>query len=192
MKWRRKSDNTDYDDFWNGKGYTGDNLVISASDVSKTTNVTFYCDYSGIDESGATISATGNITVSNMIFEAINTSISFVIDSPNGTIFDNSSSQTVVLNAIAYEGSKKIDVADGAEFKWYMNSVLIPNKTDSSLSYPVTGLPLVATFTCEMNYNLAVYKSSITVQNRKNVTVSATAPNDPNIGDIWYDTASDT
>lgn len=192
MKWRRKSDNTDYDDFWNGKGYTGDNLVISASDVSKTTNVTFYCDYSGIDESGATISATGNITVSNMIFEAINTSISFVIDSPNGTIFDNSSSQTVVLNAIAYEGAKKIDVADGAEFKWYMNSVLIPNKTDSSLSYPVTGLPLVATFTCEMNYNLAVYKSSITVQNRKNVTVSATAPNDPNIGDIWYDTASDT
>lgn len=192
MKWRRKSDNTDYDEFWNGKGYTGDNLVISANDVSKATNVTFYCDYSGIDESGATISATGSVTVSNMIYEATNTSISFIIDSPNGTIFDNSTSQTVVLNALAYEGAKKIDVADGAEFKWYMNSILIPNKTDSTLSYPVTGLPLVATFTCEMNYNLAVYRNSITVQNRKNVTVSETAPNDPNVGDIWYDTASDT
>jgi len=192
MKWRRKSDNTDYDDFWNGKGYTGENIVISASDISKATNVTYYCDYTGIDEQGATISATGSITVSNMIFEAINTSISFVLDSPNGTIFDNDTSQVVLLNAIAYEGSKKIDVADGAEFKWYLNTVMIPNKTDSSLSFPVNGLPLVATFTCEMTYNIAVYKTSITVQNRKNVTVSAQAPNDPNIGDIWYDTGSDT
>lgn len=194
MKWRRKSDNTDYDEFWNGKGYSGDNVVISADDIVNATNVTYYCDYSGLDESGATISASGNVTVSNMIYENINnnTSVSFIIDTPNGTIFDNSTSQSVVLNAIAYEGTKKIDIAEGATFKWYMNSILIPNKADSSITYPVTGLPLVATFTCEMNYNLAVYKTSVTIQNRKNVTVSETAPNDPSLGDIWYDTASDT
>ena len=34
---------------------------------------------------------------------------------------------------------------------------------------------------------MATYKNSITVQNRKNVTVSDTAPIDPQLGDMWYD-----
>lgn len=185
MKWTRKSNNTDYDDFWNGKGYVGTNVVISAAEMNDTTNVTFYCSYSGVNDEGATISAIGSVTVCNMIFEAVNTSVSFNLDAPNGTIFDNKSDSTMILNAQAYQGS--MDLSTQANFRWYMNSVWIPGEEKSSLSYPVVGLPLVTIFTCEMSYEGMTYKSSVTIQNRKNVTVSDTPSNDPQIGDIWYD-----
>ena len=189
MVWYRKSTDTDYDDFWNGKAYKGNNVVISAAELNGVTSVTYYCSYSGINSEGATISAVGSVTVCNMIYEAVNTSISFNIDTPNGTIFDNKSDSTVLLVAQAYQGS--LDLTSEASFRWYMNGVWIPEKTSSSLSYPVVGIALVTIFTCEMSYGGMTYKSSVTIQNRKNVTVSDTQPNDPNIGDIWYDVTVD-
>lgn len=185
MIWSRKSTDTDYDDFWNGKAYSGRNIVVSANELNGVTSVTYYCSYSGINSDGATISAVGSVTVCNMIYEPTNTSISFTIDASNGTIFDNKSDSSVVLIAQAYEGSN--DLSNQASFKWFMNSVWIPEETNSSLVYPVVGLPLVTVFTCQMTYSGMTYKNSVTIQNRKNVTVSDTAPNDPQLGDIWYD-----
>lgn len=187
MVWTRVSDNTEYDDFWNGKHYTGRNIVVSASEMNDTSNATFYCSYTGITEDGATIEATGSLTLVNMIYEPLDTSVSFTVNAPNGTIFDNKSDSNATFEAIAYVGSSQITEAD-ATFRWYINGVWIPNENSSTLSYPVVGINLVSVFTCEMRYNMATYKNSITVQNRKNVTVSDTAPNDPQVGDIWYDT----
>lgn len=187
MVWKRVSDNTDYDDFWNGKNYTGRNVVISASELNEVSNATFYCTYTGINEEGATIEATGSLTLVNMIYEPTDTSVSFTLNAPKGTVFDNNSGTFVELEAIAYIGSTQITEAD-ASFRWYLNGVWIPDQVSSKLSYPIVGISLVSTFTCEMRYKLATYKNSITVQNRKNVTVSDKAPNDPYLGDIWYDT----
>lgn len=188
--WSRKSKNTDYDDFWNGKFYTGKTLTVSSSDLVDCSNVTFYCSYESVNEDGAMIETTGSITLANMIFESENTSISFNLDVPNGTIFDNKSSDILIVDAQVYEGSKQI-TEENADFRWYLNDVIIPEKTTKRLEYPVAGLPLVSVITCEVTYNLAVYKGSVTIENRKNVTVSATAPNDPEIGDIWYDSTMD-
>lgn len=184
MVWSRKSNNTDYDDFWNGKVYTGPNVVISASEMNDTTNVTYYCSYSGINGDGATVSAIGSVTVCNMIFEAVNTSVSFNLDAPNGTIFDNKSSKNVLLVAQAYQGS--MELSSQASFRWYMNSIWIPGEGKATLSYPIVGLALVTIFTCEMSYEGMTYRNSITIENRKNVTVSNIPSNDPQLGDIWY------
>ena len=189
--WSRKSSNTDYDDFWNGKQYTGKTLTVSSTDINDCTNVVFFCTYESLTEEGALIEATGSITISNMIFESENTSISFNLYTPNGTIFDNESTDTLIVEAQAYQGSKTI-TEDDAEFKWYLNGIIIPKQTYRTLSYPVSGLPLVSVITCEINYDLSIYKSSVTIENRKNVTVSGTAPNDPSVGDIWYDTTTST
>lgn len=185
MTWTRKSSNTDFDDFWNGKGYTGTSITVSASDLNETTNVTYTCTYVGVDDSGVTIGASGSITVCNMIVEAVNTSVSFTVDAPNGTIFDNKSGSTLILEAQAYQGA--IDITRQASFNWYMNGVWIPDEESYRLSYPIVGVPLVCVFTCEMKYDHLAYRNSITVQNRKNVTVSSISPNDPQSGDIWYD-----
>lgn len=187
MVWTRVSDNKDYDDFWNGKNYTGRNVVVSASELNNTTNATFYCKYTGINDEGATIEATGSLTLVNMIYEPSDTSVSFIVNATNGTVFDNKSGTLAEFEAIAYVGSNQLTEAD-ATFRWYINGVWIPDQTSTKLSYPIVGINLVSTFTCEMRYNLATYKNSVTVENRKNVTVSDTAPNDPEVGDIWYDT----
>ncbi len=188
MVWSRKSEDSDYDIFWNGKRYTGRNLVVSSSDLTRCTNVIFYCTYEGVNTEGATISVQGSITLCNMIYESTNTSISVTLDTPNGTIFTNKSSENLIVKCQAYEGSKELTNED-ASFRWYLNGTWIPNQLSNTLDYPVIGLPLVGVISCEMTYNLAVYRNSVTVQNRKNVTVSEQAPNDPSIGDVWYDTA---
>ena len=147
MVWTRVSDNTEYDDFWNGKHYTGRNVVISASEMNDTSNATFYCSYTGITEDGATIEATGSLTLVNMIYEPLDTSVSFTVNAPNGTIFDNKSDSNATFEAIAYVGSSQITEAD-ATFRWYINGVWIPNENSSTLSYPVVGINLVSVFTC--------------------------------------------
>lgn len=186
MIWTRKSSNTDMDDFWNGKGYSGRSITVSASDLNDATNVTYFCSYNGSTVDGAKISAKGNVTVSNMVYEVPNTSVSFSLNTPNGDIFDNKSDSMLLIEAEAYQGTQKI--TDLAEYRWFMNGLWLPGYTTSRFEYPVSGLALVTTFTCEMTYELLSYRNSVTIQNRKNVTVSSAAPNDPQIGDIWYDT----
>ncbi|MDD3121986.1 MAG: hypothetical protein PHC62_00555 [Candidatus Izemoplasmatales bacterium] len=190
LVWTRKSKNADYDTFWNGKHYTGKNVTVSANEMNDTVNATFYCAYNGTDTEGAAISATGSITLSNMIFEPTNTSISFNIFSPEGTIFDNRTVSTITLEAIAYEGSNKLTDED-ATFRWYVNGIWVQNASGYTLSLPISSIALSTTITCEMRYNLATYRNSITLQNRKNVIVSETVPNDPRIGDIWYMPSTD-
>lgn len=189
MKWTRVSTNTSYDDFWNGKNYTGRNVTISANELNDVTSATYWCSYTGIGDDGVTVEASSSITIINMIYEPTDTSVSFVLNTPNGTIFDNGSSSTVKIEATAYEGATLLTTENGATFRWYINGVWIPDQTTATLSYPIVGVGLVTIFTCELRYNIATYKNSVTIQNRKNVTVSNIQPNDPQLGDIWYDTA---
>lgn len=185
FKWTRSSSDEQADTLWNADNHTGRELILTVNDIKNVTSVTYTCTYTGIGDNGENINVDSSSTFVNMIIESSNTSITFELYTPNGTVFGNDDSM-LVIEANAYQGGD--DITSRSMFRWYQNNSLLSAYRGYRLEIPVENLPLENILMCEMVFEGLVYKKSVNITNRKNVMVSDTPTNDPYLGDIWLDT----